>query len=154
MFTGFELQGNGTHRMKAAATVFERVALFGVGVLIFIVSYSIFLNYQAYFIELSLDDQLDEVGNHITTNILKLAEKEFETEASISVKIPPRIGDEPFFIELYGEGLNITTTVTGKKKTFKLYGLSESYILGGERILSTQVNEFIIYKKENRIILL
>jgi len=140
--------------MKAATQVFERVMLFGVGVVIFIACYSIFIGYQAHFIEVSLEDQLDEVGVHITTNIMKAIRKENRTEARISIKIPQRVGNEPYYIRLSREGLNITTAVTGQNRFFNLYGIKESFSLGGETIISTEVSELLIYKKGNRIILL
>lgn len=140
--------------MKAAALVFERVMLFAVGVIIFIACYAIFMDYQSYFIEISIEDQLVAVGNHITTNIVMVAEKDNITETRLSIKIPTRIGNEPYSVELSDAGLNISTLTTGQSKMFLLYGLNESFILGGDRIVSTSVNEILIYKKGNRIILL
>ena len=142
------------HNMKAAATIFERVMLFMVGVIIFIACFAIFSNYQSYFLEISTEDQLDNVGNHITTNIIKIAEKKNVTEAKISIKIPPRVGNEAYIIRLSSTGLNITTAVSLQSRSFRLYGLNESYSLGGDSIISTSVSEILIYKKANRIILL
>lgn len=139
--------------LKAQTMIFERVLLFMVGVVIFIACFMIFLNYQDYFLEVSVDDQLDDVGKHISSTILKLAEKQNQTEASISIEIPSKVGNEVYSIHLSCDGLNITTTVTGRNRLFKLYGLSESFEFGGETIYST-VSELMIYKKGNRIILL
>jgi hypothetical protein len=123
-------------------------------VVIFIASYAIFMNYQEHFIQVSLDDQINDVGAFITTNILKIAGKEDPTEAKIFIEIPPRIGNEPYSVMLSQAGLNITTTQTGKTRMFNIYGLSKYYELGGERVLSTEASEILIYKKGNRIILL
>jgi hypothetical protein len=152
--SGGNIHGSQALFMKAAAQVFERVMLFAVGVLIFIACYAIFMNYQSYFIEISIEDQLDVVGNHITTNIIIVAEKQNMTETRLSIKIPSRVGNEPYSVELSDAGLNITTLTTQQSKIYMLYGLNESFILGGDSIVSTSVNEILIYKKGNRIILL
>jgi len=141
-------------RMKAATQVFERVLLFGIGVIIFIACYAVFNNYQSYFLGVSMEDQVDEIGSYIATGILKVAEKGNQTEASISLKIPPRAGNEPYIVRLSSAGLNISTTVTGYSRFFRLYGLNKTFVMTGESVVSTTVSELLIYKKGNRIILL
>ncbi len=141
-------------KMKAQSMVFERVMLFSIGVIIFVISFAVFASYDDFFVSSSMENQLSTLGNHISYSILRVAEKEDNAEAKLHVDIPPRIGNEPYYIVLAGNGLNITTAVTHETRFFNVYGLNESYSLGGERILSTKTDSVMIYKKGKRIILI
>jgi len=141
-------------KMKAQAMVFERMMLFLIGVIIFVVCFAIFMGYQDYFTTTSMDSQMDILGSHISYSILKVAEKEYEAESRLNIEIPKRIGNEPYIVILSSRGLNITTTITGENRFFNVYGLNESFTLGGEKIVSTATESVMIYKKGNRIILI
>jgi len=130
--------------------IFEQVLLFGIGVAIFIALFAVFTVYQNYFASANLRNQLDEVKDVIVSNIMKLAEKGNVT-AYMTMEIPREISDEGYEIILSNRGLNVTSLITGVWKFSSLYGLNESYNLTG-RVMSV-LGRFIIYKKENKIIL-
>ena len=149
----YPLSGCRSGSMKAQTLVFERVLLFFIGVIIFVVCFAVFTNYQDYFLGIGTDDQLEDVGNYISYNILRLAEKGAGEEAEIKVSIPPMIGNEQYTVILTNAGLEIITAKTEKNIFLKLYGLNETFEFGGERVISSR-GEFLIYKKQNRIILI
>jgi hypothetical protein len=136
-------------RMKAQSLIFEQVLLFAVGVFIFVVCFAIFTSYQDYFLSVSVNDQLEEVRNLIVFNILKLSEKGDEVESSITLPISKNVGSEGYKVELSGNGLNVTSIISGISKFSNLYGLNESFELNG-RAMSTS-GRIIIYKTEKRI---
>jgi len=138
---------------KGQTLVFERLLLFMISVVVFIVCFAIFVSYQEYFVGVSITDQIRAVGNHVSSKILKVAAQDYSEEAVIKVDIPQRIGDETYMIKLSNVGLNITTGESGVSSLFKLYDINSSFDLGGSTIMSS-ISEFMIYKKGNRIILL
>ncbi len=136
--------------MKAQSLIFEQVMLFAVGIILFIICLAIFTIYQNHYRSVGLDDKLDELKEWIASNIIKVAENGENVNITISLKIPRTIENEAYIIRLDSNGLNITTRK--KSKFSSLYNLNKSFELGGKRIISTE-GGFIIYKKENKIIL-
>jgi len=143
----------GTHgNMKAQTMIFERVILFFAGVVIFVICFAVFLSYQSYFMDVGSYDQLDQIGNHIKSSIIKAAKTGADTNVRMYVDIPPRIGNDDYAIEFSQNGLNLITA-TGKTGSFTFYGLNETFQFDNKRIVST-VRKFLIYKNGNRIIIL
>lgn len=138
-----------THKMKAQVLIFEQVMLFVIGVGIFVVCFVVFITYQDYFLSVSVNDQLENVRNLISFNILKLSEKEDEVESFITLPISKNVVGEAYKIELSENGLNVTSLVSGISKFSNLYALNESFNFSG-KVVST-VGRIIIYKKEKRI---
>lgn len=138
-------------RSKGQVMVFEQVLLFVIGVMIFIICLSVFDIYRDHFNSVSVEDGLKQLEAVVSSNIIKLAEKPYGTNSTITLEIPSTIGGSQYSIELNGSSLSITTAA-GLKRTTDLYNLGGSCKLGGGRILSTR-GRFIIYKKENNIIL-
>lgn len=136
--------------LSGQSLVFEQVLLFAIGVGIFVVLFAAFAVYQNYFVSINLHNQLDEVKDVAVLNVLKLIEKENVT-AHVVVEIPRRISDEGYEIVLSNNGLNVTSLLTGISKFSSLYGLNESYNMSGS--VMSIFGRFIIYKKENKIIL-
>jgi hypothetical protein len=136
--------------LSGQSLVFEQVLLFGIGVAIFVALFAVFTMYQNYFASVNLNNQLDEVKDLIVSNIMKLVEKGNVT-AYVSMDIPRRISDEGYEIALSNSGLNLTSLVTGVYKFSSLYGLNQSYNMTGT--VPSALGRFIIYKKENKIIL-
>ena len=139
-------------QMKGISLIFEYVLLFMFGVMIFISSLSVFLNYQARFSDITLNDQLTLVGEYVGTNIINLVHStDLNEDSSLIVKVPKRIGNENYVIELSSLGLNLTSVETQTTKIHSLYNLSQSMNLSG-RTLSAY-GSVIIYKTGNQIIL-
>jgi uncharacterized membrane protein len=137
--------------MKAQSLIFEHALLFTISVAIFVICFAIFNIYQSHYTSITINDQIDKVKDYIASHILKLYEKD-DIDSSIILQIPRRIGDEEYKIELSNNGLNITTMVTGISKFSSLYNIGESINLTG-RVFSMG-GRFMIYKKENKIILM
>jgi len=135
-------------KMKSQSIIFEQVLLFVMGVTIFIMYFAVFNIYQGYFTSVGVNDQLSQIKGLISSSILKLTSKE-GTTASITLKIPKRIGNEVYRIELSNNGINITSMITGISKHSNLYNLNESVNLTGE-VLSI-AGKVMIYKKGNEI---
>jgi hypothetical protein len=125
--------------------------LFAVSVIIFIICFSVFSIYQGYFNGVAVDDGLTQLEAIVSSNIFKLVEKNPQTNSTIQVEIPKTIGGQQYEIELGDKTLNITTA-SGRVKSSGIYSLGDVYEFQGGRILSTN-GKFVIYKKENRIIL-
>ena len=136
-------------RMKSQSIMFEQVLLFVMGVTIFIMYFAVFNIYQDYFASVSINDQLSQIKGWISSNILKLASREDSTTSSITLKIPKRIGNEVYRIELSGNGINVTSMVTGISKHSSFYNLNESMNLTGNVI--SLAGKVVIYKKGNEI---
>lgn len=152
LFAGLAERRSGRGQMKGVSSIFERVLLFVMGVVIFIACFAIFINYQVYFEKSGIEDQLDMVGNTVGSAVLKLAARGNATESSLTVEIPPRIGNSTYFVKLTNLGIEVTMTSGGRTRSFQLYGLNESFSLGGERTLSS-MGKLVVYKKGNRIII-
>lgn len=136
-------------RKKAQVPIFEQVLLFLLGVTIFVVCFAVFSIYQNHFIYIGISDQLDEVKTLVISNIVKLANRENETESEITMEIPRHVGNEPYRIELSQNGLNIITLVTNISRSSSVYNLNYSINLNG--IVSSMSGKVVIYKKGNEI---
>lgn len=137
-------------RLSGQSLIFEQVLLFGIGVAIFIALFITFAMYQNYFAAVNLHNQLDEVKDVVAFNIMKVIEKENVT-AHATLEIPREISDEGYEITLSNSGLVVTSLVSGVTKYSSLYGLNETYNMTGS--VMSVFGRFIIYKKENKIIL-
>ena len=65
------------------------------------------------------------------------------------MRIPKKIGDEIYSIELSDQGINVTALHSGITKRSNLYNLNETITLSG-RVLSIS-GKVMIYKKGNEI---
>ena len=137
--------------MKGVSVIIEYTLLFMFGVIIFISSVSVFGNYEAYFNSVSVNDQLIEISEYVGSNIIKLAEMGNVEDSSIILKIPKKIGNENYMIELSSSGLNVTSTATKVSKHSSLYSLNETFSLSGKA--SSGAGSVIIYKTGNQIII-
>ena len=137
--------------MKAVSVIIEYVLLFMFGIIILISCMSVFSNYDAYFNSVSVNDQLTGISEYLGSNIIKLAEMGAVEDSSVILKIPKKIGNENYMIELSSQGLNLTSISTKVSKHSALYGLNETYSLNG-RVASGR-GELIIYKTGNQIII-
>ncbi|MBL7206345.1 MAG: hypothetical protein ISS36_01960 [Candidatus Aenigmarchaeota archaeon] len=133
-------------KRKAQARVFEEVILFLFGVMIFITFLAFYNSYQLYFLSVGEENQIIEIKNLVVSNIVKLATK--PGDSSIIMKIPPKIGDIPYTIELSDTGILLRGS---KMNTSNLYNIKEltGGTLGGS-VWSTQ-GKVTIIKKENNI---
>jgi hypothetical protein len=142
---------NRSNRMKAVSMIIEYSLLFLFGIIIFISSVNVFGNYDAYFSSVSVNDHLNEISEYMSSNIIKLAETGSGEESSIILKIPKKIGNENYMIELSSGGLNITSINTRVSKSSSLYNLNSTYILSGKAV--STAGSVIIYKTGNQIII-
>jgi hypothetical protein len=136
---------------KAQSMIFEQVLLFGMGIIIFVICFGVFNAYQDYFVSVSLNDQLNEIKSWVGANILKLTEKDLNTDAYVILEMPRRIGGEEYVIELGDEGLNVTSLVTNTVKRSNLFNLTSTYSLSGKA--ESAGRRFIIYKRGDKIII-
>lgn len=125
--------------------------LFAMGVAIFIICFSVFRIYEDYFTEMTIRDQLDNVKNFVTSNILRLCRKGGNVNSTIILKMPRTIVNEVYQISLSDSGINITSLASKISVSSDLYGLTESFEFSGTALSS--YGNYIIYKKENRIII-
>lgn len=137
---------------KGAVLVFEQVMLFMIGVAIFISLFAVFSTYQTHFNRISAQDQLSEVNNIISSRILIMSQEDKNTNISVSLSIPRTVGGMDYKIELFEDGLNVSTIDKGIFSFSSLYNLNSSFYLAG-RVLSTS-GRLVIYKNGNRIIII
>jgi hypothetical protein len=138
--------------MKAVSMIFEYALLFMFGIIIFISSVGVFKSYETYFTSVGVNDQLAEVSEYVSSNIIKLAEMSSGEESSVTLWIPKKIGgSESYTIELSSTGLNVTSMNTRISKHYGLFNLSRSLILSGKVI--SGAGSVIIYKTGNQIII-
>ena len=130
--------------------IFEQVLLFGIGVAIFVSLFAAFAVYQNYFLDTNLHNQLNEVKDVVVMNIMKAADKGNAT-THVTVDIPRIISNEGYQIYLSSDGLYVTSLMSGVSKYSSLYGLNQTYNMSGS--VMSVFGRFIIYKKENKIIL-
>jgi hypothetical protein len=142
---------NRSNRMKAVSVIIEYTLLFMFGIIIFISSISVFGNYDAYFNSVSVNDQLTGISEYLGSNIIKLAEMGTGEESSVILKIPKKIGNENYMIELSSDGLNLTSINTKVSKHSSLYSLNETFSLNGKVV--SGAGSVIIYKTGNQIII-
>lgn len=136
-------------RMKAVSLIFEQALLFAFGVTIFIACIAAFNNYGSYFSSIGSNDQLTELSEYVSSNIIKLSER--EGESSLKVTVPKKILSESYIMELSSQGLNITIPATKAYRSTSLFNMNQSYELKG-RVVSTAGN-MIIIKTGNQIII-
>ena len=74
---------NSRREKKAQSLVLEQVLLFAIGIAVFIACVGIFIIYQNSFVAMSSDDQLKQVKDFVVSNILKLSNRENETNTSM-----------------------------------------------------------------------
>jgi len=147
--------------MKAVSVLIEYMLLFMFGIIIFISSVSVFTNYNSYFNSVSVNDQLIEISEYVSSNIIKLAEMGSGEDSSVTLKIPKNIGTEgglmdsirgeEYILELSNQGLNLTSTLTKVSKYSGLYSLNETFSLSGKAVSGS--GSVIIYKTGNQIII-
>jgi hypothetical protein len=135
-------------RLKGQSIMFEQVLLFTMGVTVFIIYFAVFNIYQGHFISVNVNDQLSQIKSLISSDILEMAYKE-GTTSSITRKLPKRIGNEIYKIELSSKGINVTGLVSGISKHSTLYNLNKSMSLLGS--VTSIGGKVIIYKKGNEI---
>lgn len=131
---------------KSQARVFEEVILFLFGVIIFITFLAFYSSYHSYFISVSEEAQLNQLKDQLASNILKLALK--PGNSSIVLKIPKKIGESPYKIQLTNDNITISNRIS---KSSNLYKISD--LLGGTfqgEIWSAQ-GKVTIIKTENNI---
>ncbi len=138
--------------MKGVSLIFEQVLLFMMGVTIFISCFSVFTLYQNYFLKLTGEAQAENVLNYISSHIIRIAQYDNETNVTLTLHIPKRIGNEGYEVILTNTGLNLTCLTSGYSISSRLYGLNHTFNLSG-RIRSID-GTFIIYKKGNEIIII
>lgn len=139
-------------RMKALSLIFEYALLFMFGIIILISSIGAFRSYEIHFNAVSIDDQLIEVMEYVSSDIIKLSERGDDClDCSIKITIPKKAGNENYMIELSNQGLNITSMETKVSKHTNLYNLSQTTWLGGKAMSSS--GNMIIIKRGNQIII-
>ena len=72
-------------------------------------------------------------------------------DSSVILKIPKKIGNENYMIELSSDGLNLTSINTKVSKHSSLYSLNETFSLSGK--VASGAGSVIIYKTGNQIII-
>lgn len=135
---------------KAQTVIFEQMILFAIGVSIFITCFAVFNMYQGYFVSLSMNDQLGQMKNWVSSHILRLIQNE-DSNSSIILEIPRRIGGEEYEIQISADGINVTSLLTMTSKKSPLFNLDEKYGFSGTA--NSIKRRFIIYKKGNEIII-
>lgn len=134
-------------RKKAQVVVFEQVILFFMGIILFVICFTVFNVYNMHFSNTSFNEQLSEIRLAVASSIIKLSSK--DSDSSITLRVPSKIGDEPYRISLSNSGLNITTLVTSKTRRSSLYRLNESLNFSGS--VQSFAGRVIVYKKGNEI---
>jgi hypothetical protein len=136
---------------KGVSMIFEQVLLFMIGLVIFLVCFSIFRSYETYFNNSIGQSQMEEVGEMIHSSILMFSEKE-GTNSTLKLRVPGIIGGEPYYIRLTQEGLNLTGLRSGRSVFSPLNSINRSYALSG--VFSTlHGDEFLLYKRGDEIII-
>jgi hypothetical protein len=134
---------------KGASIVFEQVVLFMIGVVIFIVCFSLFRSYEGYFSESIIENQLDEVGEWIVSSIITFS-NDPGVNSTIKVRVPDSMGNEPYLINLTQQGLNLTTHLTSRNVFIPLSGINQRFALSGG-FTTIHGGEFVIYKRGDQI---
>ena len=136
---------------KGQSLIFEQVLLFGISVALFVVMFAVFTIYQGYFLSVGGDNQLDEVKEWVSGNILKLAEK--DANSSVTIPIPRTIESEAYVItaDFLGPNPGLKIKHPSKTKTSSLYSLNTYFSISGS---VASVGGKIIIKKENNQIII
>jgi len=139
--------------LKGQSLIFEQVLLFSMSVTVFIISFAVFNIYQGYFLSVGGENQLDQVKEWVSANILKLAEKGTAGTSSVTIPIPRTIENTAYTIELSSADLTVKTTVPPvKTKISTLYSLNSYFTFSPAKVPS--VNGKITIKKENNQIII
>ena len=136
---------------KSQSLILEQAMLFAVAFAIFVACVGIFSAYQQHFTRTTSADQLDQVKEFVVSNIVKLAERENETNTSVILSIPEKISDGFYEISLSDNGLTITDMLTGVSRFSPVYDLMRYMNFSGTVISGS--GRLIIYKKGNKIII-
>lgn len=137
------------HRAKGQSLIFEQVLLFAIGIVIFISSFAVFRVYEAHFLSVTVNDQINEIKDWMVSNILELSKKDINS--SVILRIPKRVDSQPYEIRLSNSGINVTALITFASTSSNLYGLNESMEFEGRA--SSDSGKIIIYKKGDKIII-
>ena len=136
---------------KGVSVIFEQVMLFLIGISIFLACFSIFRTYEDSFRYSIVMDQLEEVNEKVVSSILGFSRRD-NTNTTLRVSVPVTIGGENYVINLTQEGLNLTTSVTGRSFFSPLASINRSISLGGA-FSTVHGSEFVIYKRGSQIII-
>lgn len=144
-------------KLKAQSMIFEQGLIFVIAIIIFIMCFAIFSSYQDYYNSLSITDGVYQVRNVLASAVLKVLEKPMGAEATITVPIPRRVGDQPYKV-YFMEGddgkprLFVELPSTEETVISNLGGMSEllEFTFSENRVFSDK-GKVIIYKKGNEI---
>lgn len=107
----------------------------------------IFLNFQDYYKNVAIHDQLNKIENMVVTGIVTVATDE-ETNSSVMMRIPKTITNEYYEIRFDDGKLNVTLGNGAVDKVSKVFNLDEQ--LGGRYIfqgrLVSNKGKITIYK--------
>jgi hypothetical protein len=138
-----------SRKMKGQNLVFEQVMLFLIGVLIFIICYSIFSSYQSSYTVAGTDNQLKQVSSYLSLAVIRLSESPNNT-ATLYLEVPKDIGGEVYRMKLTKEGINVTLLSSGKNILSTLAGINQTINLSGSSVVST-AGAVTLYKNSNNI---
>lgn len=127
--------------------VFELVLIFSVSIVIVTILYSAFSSYQDYYTSVGSGDSLNKVKQLISLHIIELAKK--DSDSWTTVKIPDRIINDIYVVELSTDGLNVSTRDAFRSSP--MYGLSTIYTLSGK--VPSINGRITIYKTQDQIII-
>lgn len=137
---------------KGVSVIFEQVLLFIIGIIIFMICFATFRSYELYFTESITINQMREVSEWVSSNIITLSERGDLVNTTMRVRVPDFVGSEPYEIRLDQEGITLTSFESGKSIFKSLSSINQSLtLMGGFSTLHG--NEFLIYKQGNKIII-
>jgi predicted hydrocarbon binding protein len=138
-------------KMKGQILVFEQVLIFTMGIAILMVSLSLFMLYQNYYGSSSDNDQMIELKEYVISSIIRISEEK-DTNSSVMLSIPKRIGNNLYKISLSNAGLNITVDNEKKTSDFSpIYSLNKTYTMSG--MATSDLGKIVLYKNGNSIVL-
>ncbi len=138
-------------RLKGVVLVFEQVMLFTIGLIVFMACFVVFSSYQLYFTNTVSQNQYDQVGEMVASQIIMLSENQ-AVNSSVMVKVPESIGNQRYYIRLSQAGINITPFEAGRGSFTPLASINKSMLISG--VFSTMHGrEFLIYKRGDQIII-
>ena len=137
---------------KGASLVFEQVLLFMIGVIIFIISMSIFRSYELYYTDTITREQLDEVSGMVASTLITFS-GDPGINSTMRIAVPATLGNEHYSIRLSQAGLNLTTLVTGTQVFLPLSGINRTFDRMQGGFSTAHGSEFLIYKRGNQIII-
>ena len=136
---------------KGVSLIFEQVMLFVVGVVIFIISLSIFNTYERYYTETIVVNQIENIQQDIVSNLLTFYYND-EINSTLRMSVPEMVGSEHYDIRINQSGLSLTTKVSRKSSFAPLSRINDTFILSGG-FSTVHGSEFLIYKRGNQIII-